>query len=104
MQFSAELSSRKTKSSRWLRFAETNGETRRWAVAFYFFFTWICFFGVFLALASDDEDENEEEDEDEAHQSDHDQEPPLLVERRHFLGWKHNTETDTNKENRLEFV
>lgn len=48
--------------------------------------TWIRFFGVFFALASDDEDENEQKDEDKAHQSDHNQEPPLFIEWRHFLG------------------
>ena len=52
--------------------------------------TWICFFGVFFTLASDDEDKNKEEDEDQAHQSNHDQEPPLLIEWRNFLGWRQN--------------
>lgn len=64
-----------------------------WSVAFP---TWIRFFGVFFTLASDNEDENKEEDEDEADQSYNDQEPPLLVERRHFLGWK-NTNIDQHK-------
>lgn len=51
--------------------------------------TWVGFFGVFFTLASNNEDENQEENEDEANQGNDDQEPPLLVEGRHFLSWKH---------------